>query len=252
MKKVIRSIFLILVITVLAVVMLSGCGVFGKNKAVGIEKIEKSGSEGLVDTYTITMTDGSTSTFTVTNGSNGMNGDGSGAIEDYFIFKLLDDDTYEVRARQSMNMPRRVEIPSSYNGKIVTQISESGFTAGEDVLNYCTDEYVISEGVVRINDCAFMSCKSITSITIPSSVKHIADYVFLECANLTSITLPKDIEYLGYGLFVNSSLTSIIYRGTKTEWETIEKNEGWNDQIGSITVRCNDGDIVIPKGRVWH
>ena len=33
-----------------------------------IDSIEKTGSSGLVDTYTITLTDGSTSTFEVTNG----------------------------------------------------------------------------------------------------------------------------------------------------------------------------------------
>ncbi len=41
---------------------------------VGIEKIEKTSTSGLVDTYTITYTDGSTSTYTVTNGKDGTNG----------------------------------------------------------------------------------------------------------------------------------------------------------------------------------
>jgi hypothetical protein len=38
---------------------------------VGIEKIEKTATAGLVDTYTITYTDGNISTFEVTNGSGG-------------------------------------------------------------------------------------------------------------------------------------------------------------------------------------
>ena len=37
---------------------------------VGIASIEKTSTSGLVDTYTITYTDGDTDTFTVTNGSN--------------------------------------------------------------------------------------------------------------------------------------------------------------------------------------
>lgn len=41
---------------------------------VGITSITKTGTEGLVDTYTITFTNGTTSTFTVTNGRNGTNG----------------------------------------------------------------------------------------------------------------------------------------------------------------------------------
>ncbi|MBQ9730054.1 MAG: InlB B-repeat-containing protein, partial [Clostridia bacterium] len=39
-----------------------------------IEKIEKTLTEGLVDTYTITLTDGSTTTFQVTNGAQGLQG----------------------------------------------------------------------------------------------------------------------------------------------------------------------------------
>ena len=37
---------------------------------VGIASITKTGTSGLVDTYTITYSDGTTSTFTVTNGSD--------------------------------------------------------------------------------------------------------------------------------------------------------------------------------------
>lgn len=42
---------------------------------VGIQKIELTDTQGLVDTYTITYTNGQTSTYTVTNGANGENGD---------------------------------------------------------------------------------------------------------------------------------------------------------------------------------
>lgn len=38
----------------------------------GIASITKTGTQGLVDTYTITMTDGTTATFTVTNGQDGQ------------------------------------------------------------------------------------------------------------------------------------------------------------------------------------
>lgn len=44
-------------------------------QGVGIQKIEKTKTEGLVDTYTITLTNGQVSTFTVTNGAKGEKGD---------------------------------------------------------------------------------------------------------------------------------------------------------------------------------
>ena len=45
----------------------------------GIASIQKTGTQGLVDTYTITFTNGSTSTFTVTNGRDGT---GSGTVSE--------------------------------------------------------------------------------------------------------------------------------------------------------------------------
>ena len=51
----------------------SGGGIPGP-AGVGIQKIEKTGTDGLVDTYTITYTDGSTTTYTVTNGKDGEDG----------------------------------------------------------------------------------------------------------------------------------------------------------------------------------
>lgn len=46
------------------------------NDGRGIEKIEKTATNGLIDTYTITYSDGTKSTYTVTNGKDGINGTG--------------------------------------------------------------------------------------------------------------------------------------------------------------------------------
>ena len=50
-----------------------GSGTPGKD-GVGIQKIEKTGTAGLVDTYTIALTNNTTYTFTVTNGAQGETG----------------------------------------------------------------------------------------------------------------------------------------------------------------------------------
>lgn len=51
----------------------SGGGTAGAD-GVGIQSIAKTSTSGLVDTYTITLTNGGTYTFTVTNGADGTNG----------------------------------------------------------------------------------------------------------------------------------------------------------------------------------
>ena len=49
-------------------------GQFGGQDGVGISSIDKTGTSGNVDTYTITYTDGNSTTFDVTNGIDGTHG----------------------------------------------------------------------------------------------------------------------------------------------------------------------------------
>ena len=63
-------------ICVLLVGVLAACA--DGQDGVGIKSIEKTGTDGNVDTYTVTYTDGSTFSFRVTNGTDGADGtDGS-------------------------------------------------------------------------------------------------------------------------------------------------------------------------------
>lgn len=50
-------------------------GEFNGKDGVGIKSIEKTGSEGLIDTYTITFTDETTIKYTVRNGADGKDGE---------------------------------------------------------------------------------------------------------------------------------------------------------------------------------
>ena len=65
--------------------------------------------------------------------------------------------------------------------------------------------------VESIGDYAFYYCKSLTSITIPESIKSIGNEAFLCCSNLTSIEIPQGVENIQNSTFAGcSSLTSII------------------------------------------
>lgn len=66
-----------IVITLLSLLTV-GCFVFSgcsESDARGISSIQKTATNGLVDTYTVYYTDGTTSTFEVTNGENGTDGE---------------------------------------------------------------------------------------------------------------------------------------------------------------------------------
>lgn len=72
-------------------------------------------------------------------------------------------------------------------------------------------ELTIADGTRLLADNAFYTCKDLTSVTIPSTVKNIGTYAFSGCSGLTSITIPSSITSIGWGAFDEcSGLTSVI------------------------------------------
>ena len=61
--------------------------------------------------------------------------------------------------------------------------------------------YVIPEGVVMIEEDAFMCCEEITSIIVPEGVKRISDGAFQLCESLVSVSLPKSIDRIRWSTF---------------------------------------------------
>lgn len=64
--------------------------------------------------------------------------------------------------------------------------------------------------VTSIASDAFKSCTSITSITIPKTVKYIGDFAFYDCDKLTKVTLPESVIELGVGAFRNCDLLNDV------------------------------------------
>ncbi len=79
------------------------------------------------------------------------------------------------------------------------------------------EEYHISEGARVICDEAFLPCKNLTSIELPSSVTHIGDRAFSGCWSLTAIKLPSSVTHIGdYAFYGCSGLTSIVLPSSVT------------------------------------
>ena len=72
------------------------------------------------------------------------------------------------------------------------------------------------EGEVSVAVFGFPNT-SVTSITIPNSVKSIGMHAFYGCTGLTSFTIPNSVTYIGYGAFdYCNSLASIIIPNSVT------------------------------------
>ena len=96
MKRKFFITFLLSVVTVFSGLLGSGCEILEEiqPQPKSIVSIEKTATDGVIDTYTITYSDGTTSTFQITNGLDGENGkDGEDGIdgEDLDVYKTYLD-----------------------------------------------------------------------------------------------------------------------------------------------------------------
>ena len=70
-------------------------------------------------------------------------------------------------------------------------------------------------------------------------------YTYYANGHLRSITIPKSIMSIGEEAFSDcGELESIIYQGTKAEWDKISKGSSWDNGTGDYTIHCTDGDIA--------
>ena len=71
-------------------------------------------------------------------------------------------------------------------------------------------EYLIKGGTITIANSAFSGCSSLTSITIPDSVRSIGESAFSNCSSLTKVTFGNNVTTIGDSAFYNcDSLASI-------------------------------------------
>ncbi len=124
-----------------------------------------------------------------------------------------------------------VPIPSS-----VTSIESNAFSGtawydnqpdglvyvGNFVYNYkgempANNHIVIKDGTIGIANSAFNYCSSLTSVTIPNSVKCIGDRTFDGCSNLISVSIGNSVTSIGSFSFSGcSGLTSITIPNSVT------------------------------------
>ena len=76
---------------------------------------------------------------------------------------------------------------------------------------------------------------------IPSTVTKIAQAAFRR-ATLTSLTIPVSVKSIGNYIIQDSAVTSIIYEGTAEQWEEVEKTKYWNMGKTDIEVTCSKSE----------
>ena len=101
-------------------------------------------------------------------------------------------------------------------GKLaILDLSEAKIVKGGNSYYYYYYSYYTSDDV--IGEFAFYNCRSLTSVTIPSSVTSIGKYAFSGCSGLTSVTIPSSVTSIGESAFSGCrSLTSVTIPSSVT------------------------------------
>ncbi len=173
----------------------AGCN----NDTVSILSIEKTSTVGLVDTYTITYTNGTTSTFTVTNGKNGQDGKDAQTIDIYEIYT-----DYKNRVDNSITYSQFLKMYLSYNENGIAQtINDCLQSSAKVYTNFYTVSSSFSWG-------GLSTTKDITSYTGSAIIYRIdSDYTYFitnyhvvynnEITQESGSQIAKDIVIYLYG-----------------------------------------------------
>ena len=99
---------------------------------------------------------------------------------------------------------------NNYSNDASGVLFDKGMTALIQCPGGFSGAYTIPDSVTSIDNRAFYSCKSLTSVTIPNSVTSIGDGAFYKCDSLTSVTIPDGVTSIDWCAFSDcTSLTSV-------------------------------------------
>ena len=91
-------------------------------------------------------------------------------------------------------------------------------------------------------------CKT---LIFPDSLEYLGQYS-ISNSTIECISLPSGLKYISYRAISFSNFNYIIYRGTKDQWNQIEKVDDWytpSHYFIDKIIRCTDGDIIIPANQ---
>lgn len=115
---------------------------------------------------------------------------------------------------------KRKDTPwGDYNDQILRVEVQKGITSVSGLCScYKLREVSLPEGLISLDEFAFMDCQKLQEIRLPKSLKTLGDGTFAGCHALPEIELPEDLETVGEGFLYHCiSLTSVVIPASVTE-----------------------------------
>ena len=126
-----------------------------------------------------------------------------------FEYELKSDGTYKIT--QYDGKEKEVIIPSTYNGRKITEIGERCFNYSHSMGGLVYTKITLPDTITKICDKAFADCKELTEINIPENVSEIGSGAFSRCEDLKLKISPSNQYYtLENGILYDKNKTEII------------------------------------------
>lgn len=129
------------------------------------------------------------------------------------------------------------------------EISDKITSLGDSLLvNTGITEISIPSTVERVGQFTLAGCRQLENAYI--SAKIIGMCAFMLCTNLKNVTISADVEQISSNIFQHSnSLEKIVYEGTTSQWNAVQKPENWDGERISgdfrlAEIQCTDGRFV--------
>lgn len=158
-------------------------------------------------------------------------------------------DNEAIVANQFNNLEGEINIPASilYNNKtyFVNKINAYSFC-----YNIGSMTKVSINGIKNLVENAFYYCSGMYEVTL-NGVQVLETRAFNNTSEIRKITISKDLNEIGYRAFNWCyDLETIVFEGTKEEWNAITKDAEWySSNTGSTSpsktfvIQCTDGKL---------
>jgi hypothetical protein len=187
------------------------------------------------------------------------------------VTRILNGSYLSMRSDKDIYIPEGIEhIESNCFGDMHTpglhipstlkSVSNSNFIEAQienvyitDLTAWCNIDFangMSNPSVGHMRPCAlYLNEKLLTTLVVPEDVTEIKQYTFYKNitydSDIHTVILHKDITYIGEYAFSSSSISSITFEGTMSQWNAITKGDGWNYGVPATYVQCSDGQVAI-------
>lgn len=93
------------------------------------------------------------------------------------------------------------------------------------------------KGKQDIGHHAFYGDALLKDVILADNLNSIGESAFEGCTSLEQITLSGSLSKLGKSVFKGTSVKYINFNGNRTEWDTISKEEGWDEGLSECYIQ---------------